>query len=60
MKITVPRQDLLEAVKSSDEVKIANADGSLEFTARLDLSERDRAILLSGGRLSYTREQANG
>jgi len=51
---------LLEVIKGSDEVKIATADGSLEFLGKLELSQRDREILLAGGRLSYTREQADG
>ena len=50
---------LLEAIKGSDEVTIAKADGSFEFTGRLQLSERDREVLLSGGRLNYTRKQSN-
>jgi aconitate hydratase len=51
---------LLEAIKSSDTVKIAKADGSFEFTGRLELSERDREILLSAGLLNYTRKKADG
>jgi len=52
--------DLLEAIKGSNEVKITAADGSFEFPGKLELSQRDREILLAGGRLSYTREQADG
>jgi aconitate hydratase len=52
--------NLLEAIKESDEVKIAKADGSFEFVGRLELSERDREILLSAGLLNYTRKKANG
>jgi aconitate hydratase len=44
--------DLLEAIKGSDEVKIAKADGSYEFVGRLGLSHRDRKILLGGGLLT--------
>ena len=51
--------NLLEAVKSSDEVKITKVDGSFEFIGRLELSDRDREILLSGGLLNYTRKKAN-
>jgi len=50
---------LLEAVKSSDTVKIATADGSLEFVGKLELSHRDREILLSTGLLNYTRKKTN-
>jgi len=52
--------NLLEAIKGSDEVKIAKADGSYEFVGRLGLSKRDREVLLAGGLLRFTREHANG
>jgi aconitate hydratase len=51
--------NLLEAVKSSDTVKIVKADGSFEFTGRLELSGRDREIMLSTGLLNYTRKRAD-
>ena len=47
--------DLPEAIKSSNEVTIVRQDGSFEFTAKLELSDRDREILLSAGLLNYTR-----
>ena len=49
---------LLDAVKSSKTVKVAKADGSLEFVGGLGLSDRDRDILLSAGLLNYTRKKA--
>ena len=49
---------LLDAIRSRDEIRIAKADGSYEFTGRLALTERDRAILLSAGLLNYTRSKA--
>jgi len=52
--------DLLGAIRSSEQVKIKKADGSFEFVGRLDLSTRDRDILLAGGLLSYTRGKAHG
>jgi aconitate hydratase len=52
--------NLLEAIKGGDEVKIAKADGSYEFIGRLRLSKRDREVLLAGGLLRFTREHANG
>ena len=52
--------DLLEAIKSSDTVKIVKADGSFELTGKLELSDRDREILLSAGLLNYTRKRADG
>jgi len=47
--------NLLEAIKSSDEIEIINATGSFEFVGRFELSKRDREILLSAGLLNYTR-----
>ena len=50
--------NLLEAIKASDTVTITKADGSFSFTGKLDLSERDRAILLSAGLLRYIKERS--
>jgi len=50
--------NLLEAVKNSDTVKIAKTDGSFEFIGKLELSGRDREILLSAGLLNYTRTKS--
>jgi len=50
---------LLKAVKASNKVKIVKADNSLEFVGKLELSNRDREILLSAGLLNYTRNKAN-
>ena len=51
---------LLEAIKDSNTVKVVKADGSLEFIGKLDLSDRDREILLSVGLLNYTRKKTDG
>ena len=48
--------NLLEAIKSSRTVKISMANGSFEFIGKLELSERDREILLSSGLLNYVRK----
>ena len=45
---------LLEAIQSKNEVKIVEENGRYEFVGKLDLSKRDRQILLSGGLLKYT------
>jgi aconitate hydratase len=50
--------NLLEMIKSSDKVKIINATSSFDFVGRLELSEREREILLSAGLLNYTRKKA--
>jgi aconitate hydratase len=47
--------NLLEAIKSRDEVKIIDQTGSFEFVGKLNLSARDREILLLAGLLNYTR-----
>jgi aconitate hydratase len=51
--------DLLGAIRSNDEVRIGKTDGSFTFTGRLELSARDRDILLSAGLLNYTRRQSH-
>ena len=52
--------NLIEAVKNSDQITIKNKTGSFEFIGKLNLSSRDREILLAGGKLSYTLKQSNG
>jgi len=52
--------NLVGAVKNSDQVIIKNITSSFEFTGKLNLSSRDREILLAGGKLSYTLKQSNG
>ena len=51
--------NLLDAIKSSDTVRIKNTSGGFEFVGRLNLAARDREILLCGGLLNYTRKKAN-
>jgi aconitate hydratase len=50
---------LVDAIKGKDEVKIVEEKSRYEITGELNLSGRDREILLSGGLLKYTLEQAN-
>jgi aconitate hydratase len=52
--------NLLEVIKTSDKVKIVKAESSFEFVGKLELSPRDREILLSAGLLNYTCKKANG
>ena len=49
--------NLHEAIKIGETVEIKKADGSFVFTGKLELSERDREILLSAGLLNYIRNQ---
>jgi aconitate hydratase len=53
-------EDLLGAIRSSDQVEIRKRDGSFAFVGKLELSARDRDILLSAGLLNYTRSKAHG
>jgi aconitate hydratase len=52
-------ENLLEAIKTSGEVKIIDSTGSFEFLGNLVLSAREREILLSAGLLNYTRKKVN-
>ncbi len=49
--------NLLEAVKNSEQVTITNKTSAFEFVGKLILSSRDREILLSGGLLNYTGDK---
>ena len=49
--------NLLEAIERREAVTIARSDGSLSFVGTLELSARDRKILLAGGLLNYTRSK---
>jgi aconitate hydratase len=49
--------NLLEAIKAGSEVNIINKNKSFEFIGKLDLSDRDRKILLSAGLLNYIRKK---
>jgi aconitate hydratase len=51
--------NLLEAIRKSDRVKIRDKTAGFEFDGKLTLSARDRKILLSAGLLNYTRKKAN-
>lgn len=47
-------ENIREAVDKKDYAKLKNSTTGEEFELNLDLSERARAILLSGGMLNYT------
>lgn len=49
--------NLTEAIKGSDEVRIKDKTAGFEFSGKLSLSGRDREILLSAGLLNYTRKK---
>jgi len=52
--------DIGEGVRSGAEEFTISVNGDWEFTAELDASERERDILAAGGKLSWTKQQAEG
>ena len=48
-------KNLNAAIKSADSVIVKNTTGGFEFKCRLNLSPRDREILLAGGLLNFTK-----
>ena len=50
-------ENLIESLKSSDSVIVKNVTKGVDIKAKLDLSERQRAMLIAGGLLNYTREK---
>jgi aconitate hydratase len=48
-------KNLNDAVKSADVITIKDRTGGFEFKCRLNLSQRDRQILLAGGLLKFTK-----
>ena len=49
--------DLIEAVKNKNEIKITEKSGKYEIIGKLNLSQRDREILLAAGLLNYTKKK---
>ncbi|MFB6121533.1 MAG: aconitate hydratase, partial [Halobacteriaceae archaeon] len=52
--------DVAEAVRDGTEEFTIRVNDEWEATAHLDASERERDILAAGGKLSYTKQQAEG
>ena len=48
--------NLREAVKSDDSITIQDKTSGAEIVIRIELSERERAIILAGGLLDFTRQ----
>jgi len=53
-------EDLPEAVRTADTVRVSEKNGRYEFVGRLILSARDRQILLAAGLLNYVLKKADG
>ncbi|MCE5184503.1 MAG: aconitate hydratase [Planctomycetaceae bacterium] len=49
---------LLDAIRAEDTVVVNDKTAGFSFTGRLELSARDREILLAGGLLAYTHKKA--
>jgi aconitate hydratase len=50
---------LLDAIRTRDKLTVRDKTARFEFDCKLDLSSRDRAILLAAGLLNYTRKRAS-
>ncbi|MFH1370125.1 MAG: aconitate hydratase [Planctomycetota bacterium] len=50
---------LRDAIRDNNEVKVVEVNGRYEFVGKLNLSGRDREILLAGGLLKYTLGKAS-
>ena len=50
-------ENVPQAIESADEVTVRNETQDTRFTARVQLSQRQREILAIGGLLNYTRQQ---
>ncbi len=48
-------EDVRRGVEKGDSLKIVNVTKGYEFRAKIDLSERQRKMLLDGGLLNYTK-----
>ena len=51
-------KDVCDKIKSADTLVIKNVTKDFEFEAQINLSERQRDMLLSGGLLNYTKNNA--
>jgi aconitate hydratase len=51
--------DLIGAVRNAQTVRVARPSDGFQFVGNLELSSRDREVLLTAGLLSYTREKAH-
>ena len=48
---------LTEAIASAETVTVTNLTGGFDFTCRIELTARQRDVLLAGGLLNYTRRE---
>jgi len=57
---TLVIEDLPHAIAQIGRIRIAEKHGRYEFAGKLDLSRREKGILLAGGLLNYIRSIADG
>ena len=50
--------NLKEAVINADTVKVTDVTKGFDFEVKLDFSQRQRDMLVAGGLLNYTKENA--
>ena len=48
--------DFRSSLASADTITVKNITADFEFQCQLNLSERERKILLAGGKLNHTKE----
>jgi len=54
LKIT----NLIDSIKNDSEITVTNVTKGFDFTVLIDLSKRQRDMLVAGGLLNYTKENA--
>lgn len=50
-------QDLISQIRSGNQITVTNKTKEFDFPVCVDLSKRQREMLIAGGLLNYTREQ---
>lgn len=50
--------NVIEQIKAGERVTVRNSSKGYDFTTIADLSDRDKSILLAGGKLNFTRQAA--
>ncbi len=51
--------NLKDAILNSDKLTVTNVSKGFDFEVKLDLSQRQREMLICGGLLNYTKENSN-
>ena len=51
-------KDVTAQIKAGDTITVTNVTKGFNFTVRVDLSERQKEMLIAGGLLNYTKNNA--